>query len=123
MPDSVSFDEAATLPLGLDTAAIGIYAEPRNAPGQGGGAGLVAPWLEEGVGKYAGKPAVVLGGSTSVGQFGSLVAYLMMWAVLIIQRSSTVVETVWVQSYLHYCGQTQRRILQERRCDACDRLS
>ncbi|KAI0314944.1 GroES-like protein [Amylostereum chailletii] len=74
IPESWSFDEAATLPLGLATAAIGLYQTPTSVPsqgiipGQGGGAGLLAPW-ECGVGNYAGQAAVVFGGSSSVGQF------------------------------------------------------
>ncbi|TCD61761.1 hypothetical protein EIP91_007963 [Steccherinum ochraceum] len=62
IPDTITFDQAATVPLALATAALGLY----NA---GNGVGLVAPWKEGGRGKYAGQPLVLLGGSTSVGQF------------------------------------------------------
>ncbi|KAH8101000.1 GroES-like protein [Cristinia sonorae] len=65
IPDNLTFDEAATIPLGLATAAIGLY----NETWERGGANLVAPWSEGGRGKYARQPIVVFGGSSSVGQF------------------------------------------------------
>ena len=34
-------------------------------------AGLVAPWEEGGLGKYAGKPIVIFGGASSVGQYST----------------------------------------------------
>lgn len=66
IPENISFDQAASVPLGLATATIGLY-----TPAEGrGGAGLVAPWKEGGRGKYAGQPIVIFGGSSSVGQYG-----------------------------------------------------
>ncbi|KAA1467076.1 GroES-like protein [Dentipellis sp. KUC8613] len=70
MPDSLSFEEAATFPLALATAAIGLYG-PRGTPR--GGAALGAPWEAGGMRKsqHEGRPApaLVIGGSSSVGQF------------------------------------------------------
>jgi NADPH:quinone reductase-like Zn-dependent oxidoreductase len=90
----VSFDEAATIPLGLATAAIGMY-EAHAAPGAGagsGGAGLTAPWEAGGRGKYAGQPVVVLGGASSVGQFGELHAPARTaWAV-VLTRARTAIQ-------------------------------
>ncbi|CCM04347.1 uncharacterized protein FIBRA_06519 [Fibroporia radiculosa] len=63
IPDSLSFEEAASIPLGITTAAIGLYSKV-------GGAGLFPPWEEGGRGLYRGKPIVVFGGASSVGQFG-----------------------------------------------------
>ncbi|KAA1467072.1 NAD(P)-binding protein [Dentipellis sp. KUC8613] len=65
IPDTLSFEQAATFPLCLTTAAIGLYAPyaPR------GGVALTAPWQEGGLGKYKDQPALVIGGSGSVGQF------------------------------------------------------
>ena len=37
----------------------------------GGSLELTPPWVEGGLDKYAGQPFVVLGGSSSVGQFGT----------------------------------------------------
>ena len=67
IPSNLSFDQAASLPGGVITAALGLY---DTRPGLG--AGLVAPWEEGGRGKYAGQPIVVIGGSSSVGQCGEL---------------------------------------------------
>ena len=66
IPGSLSYEQAATVPLAFSTAAVGLYAPfaPR------GGAGLAPPWEGGGRGKYAGKPALVIGGASSVGQFG-----------------------------------------------------
>ncbi|PPQ66898.1 hypothetical protein CVT24_008513 [Panaeolus cyanescens] len=62
IPDSFSYDEAATIPLGLSTAYTGMY-----NPGPHG-LGLAPPTSPETQGKYIGEPFVVLGGSSSVGQ-------------------------------------------------------
>ncbi|CCM07171.1 uncharacterized protein FIBRA_09510 [Fibroporia radiculosa] len=59
----LSFEEAASIPLGITTAAIGLYSKV-------GGAGLFPPWEEGGRGLYRGKPIVVFGVASSVGQFG-----------------------------------------------------
>ncbi|KAA1476198.1 GroES-like protein [Dentipellis sp. KUC8613] len=65
VPSNLSFDEAATVPLGLATAALGLYAPI----GARGGAALTPPWTAGGLGKYKDQPALVVGGSSSVGQF------------------------------------------------------
>ncbi|KZT00565.1 GroES-like protein [Laetiporus sulphureus 93-53] len=66
IPDNVSFGQAATVPLGLATAAIGLF----NRKAKTGSVGLYPPWEEGGEGKYKGKPIVILGGASSVGQYG-----------------------------------------------------
>ncbi|KAI0789988.1 GroES-like protein [Abortiporus biennis] len=65
IPENLSFDQAATIPVCFDTAAIGLYQNFQ----PGGGAGLYPPWLEGGRNKYSGQPIVVFGGSSSLGQF------------------------------------------------------
>ncbi len=56
LPPNISFDQAASLPAGLTTAAIGFY----------NGTGYL-PFLQDaGVNKYAGNPFVVFGGYSSV---------------------------------------------------------
>ncbi|KAI0342998.1 GroES-like protein [Trametopsis cervina] len=65
IPPEVSFEEAATIPVGFTTAAVGLY-HPRTVRG---GIALTAPWETDGKGKYSGQPAIVIGGSSSVGQF------------------------------------------------------
>jgi len=67
IPDSMSFDEAASIPLGLDTAAFALYSRHEVAVAKFS-VGLYPPWEEGGRGKYAGKPLVVIGGASSVGQ-------------------------------------------------------
>lgn len=71
MPDTLSFDEAATIPLGLATVAAGLFhgAEMSNS------VGLYPPWEDGGRGKYAGEPILILGGATSVGQYGAWTTY------------------------------------------------
>ncbi|KIK41720.1 hypothetical protein CY34DRAFT_12858 [Suillus luteus UH-Slu-Lm8-n1] len=60
IPPSVSFDSAATVPLGLDTAVVGLYGEKF-------GAGITPPWTKS-LGELK-TPIVVLGGSSSVGSY------------------------------------------------------
>ncbi|KAG6807567.1 hypothetical protein H0H93_001452, partial [Arthromyces matolae] len=64
IPDHISFDEAASIPAASAAALIGLYLpEPQ-------GAGLTAPLDSTTQGKESGKPILVIGGGTSVGQFG-----------------------------------------------------
>ncbi|EJF62117.1 GroES-like protein [Dichomitus squalens LYAD-421 SS1] len=65
IPDSISFEAASTVHLGVATAAFSIYNQADSAPS----AKYLAPWLPGGRGKYAGKPIVILGGGTSHGQY------------------------------------------------------
>ncbi|KAI5115304.1 hypothetical protein M0805_005593 [Coniferiporia weirii] len=65
LPSNVSFDQGASIPVGLATAAIGLYGD-RSQPGA---KKLTPPWEEGGKGLYAGQPIIVFGGSTSVGQY------------------------------------------------------
>jgi hypothetical protein len=69
IPSNLSFNEAASMPLGIATSFLGLYAPRSNKPG--GGAGLTPFYEEGGRGKYNGKPMVVLGGATSMGQYGN----------------------------------------------------
>ena len=66
IPDNVSFEEASALPVGITTAAAGLY----SYKGADDIPIFTPPWLDGGEGKYAGKSIVVLGGSSSVGQYG-----------------------------------------------------
>ena len=67
IPDNISFEAAATVPVGVATATMAIYNQAESASS----AKYLAPWLPGGCGKYAGKPIVILGGTTSHGQYGS----------------------------------------------------
>ena len=73
IPSNVSYDEAATIPLVLSTAYVGLY---NKLPY---GLGIAPP--SQIVGSFAGLPFIILGGSSSVGQMGMsplalLIAYL-----------------------------------------------
>ncbi|KAL0577175.1 hypothetical protein V5O48_004814 [Marasmius crinis-equi] len=69
IPKSVTYAEAASVPSGLATAAIGLLSEPPR------GAGL-DPSVNETL-KYSNQPALVVGGSSSVGQYAiQLLRYL-----------------------------------------------
>jgi NADPH:quinone reductase-like Zn-dependent oxidoreductase len=69
IPDNLTFDQAATIPLALATAALGLYNKKQQPHG---GLALYPPWEEGGRGKYSGQPILVIGGSSAVGQQGML---------------------------------------------------
>ncbi|KAI0648660.1 GroES-like protein [Trametes meyenii] len=64
LPSNISLDEAGGLAAGANCAALGLYNKHPDATGFK----LVAPWEEGGRGAYAGKPIVILGGASTVGQ-------------------------------------------------------
>lgn len=66
----MGFDEASTIPLGLGTAAMGLFTPDVRPRRDFNSVGLTAPWEEGGRGKYAGNPIVIFGGAGSVGQYG-----------------------------------------------------
>lgn len=79
IPENVSFEEAATLPTAVCTAALGFYGKRTSEHSyQRGGAALVAPWTEGGKGKYQDEPIVVTGGASSVGQLGQDAVSLLL---------------------------------------------
>jgi NADPH:quinone reductase-like Zn-dependent oxidoreductase len=82
IPDEFSFEDAATIPLGLATAAVGLY-----NPLQEGGLGLKPSWTPEGKGFYKNQPIVILGGSSSVGQFAIQLAKLSGFSPIITTSS------------------------------------
>ncbi|EGO00292.1 hypothetical protein SERLA73DRAFT_89213 [Serpula lacrymans var. lacrymans S7.3] len=62
IPNNISFDQAATIPVGIATTALSLYSPAPN------GIGLRAPW-DGGRGSFSGQPILVIGGATSVGQY------------------------------------------------------
>ncbi|EMD31668.1 hypothetical protein CERSUDRAFT_59664 [Gelatoporia subvermispora B] len=62
IPKNMTFDQAASIPLALTTAALALF-DPSSAE-------LPPSWEESGQGKFAGKPFVIFGGATFVGQYG-----------------------------------------------------
>ncbi|KII89452.1 hypothetical protein PLICRDRAFT_175628 [Plicaturopsis crispa FD-325 SS-3] len=81
IPDNISFEEAASVPLGLATPAIGLY----NSRDEG--AGLENPWDEAGRGKYAGQSIFIVGGSSSVGQYTIQLAKLSGFSSIVATAS------------------------------------
>ncbi|KAF7982409.1 hypothetical protein HWV62_28517 [Athelia sp. TMB] len=63
IPENISFDAAATLPLTLMTAATGLYQKGAL------GAGLRAPWEENGRGHYKGTSILIIAGGSCVGGY------------------------------------------------------
>jgi NADPH:quinone reductase-like Zn-dependent oxidoreductase len=69
VPELMTFQEASTIPCAMVTAAFGLTL-PYDSKAKLGGAGLKPFWEDGAKGCYKGRPIVVLGGSSSVGQFG-----------------------------------------------------
>ncbi|GJE89859.1 zinc-binding alcohol dehydrogenase family protein [Phanerochaete sordida] len=63
IPDNLSFDQAAVIPVAVGPAAIAFY--NKKAPNS---LGLTPPWEEGGRGKYAGEPILIMGGASAIGQ-------------------------------------------------------
>ncbi|KAG2157905.1 chaperonin 10-like protein [Suillus bovinus] len=69
IPPNESCDSAATVPLGLDTALVGLY-------GKQNGAGITPPWTKSAGSHESKRPIVILGGSSSVGSYAIQLASL-----------------------------------------------
>ncbi|KAJ3512074.1 hypothetical protein NLJ89_g3733 [Agrocybe chaxingu] len=81
IPPNLSYDEAATLPVALSTAYVGLFNQNPH------GAGFSAPLTQAEEGKYAGEPLVVLGGASSVGQLTIQLAELAGFSPIIVTAS------------------------------------
>jgi len=86
IPDTMSFDEAATIAEGITTAVTGLFNQDKDAAKLS--AGLCPPWEEGGRGKYAGRPLVVVGASSSTGQNFIQVAKLAGFSPIIATASA-----------------------------------
>ncbi|KAI9061172.1 GroES-like protein [Trametes sanguinea] len=67
IPENITFDEAATIPLALITDVLVLYNQspaPENLSLR-----LKPVWEPEGATAYAGTPAFIVGGASSLGQF------------------------------------------------------
>ncbi|KAI0822569.1 GroES-like protein [Trametes gibbosa] len=83
IPDNISDDQAASIPLGLATVFTGLY----NHDPKGKTIDFPAFWEEGGSTKGAGKPALILGGSSSVGQYAIQLAKLSGFSPVIATSS------------------------------------
>ncbi|KAH9481153.1 Zinc-type alcohol dehydrogenase-like protein C2E1P3.01 [Psilocybe cubensis] len=81
IPPKFSYDEVSTLPMALTTAFAGLYKDPDS------GLGITPPITEEARGKYANTPIVILGGSSSVGQYVIQFAKLSGFSPIIVTAS------------------------------------
>ena len=115
----MSFDEAATLPVAICTAAVSLYHDGVNV--FGGTCGLTPPWEEGARGKYHDQPTVVFGGAGSVGQAGQLLPVNSRCITEPILLSYPVLEALRLQP-AHYNGfAAQRRLSEAAGSDPCSR--
>ena len=66
IPDNISFEQATSVSLCFAIVVCGILGHHPEARSLD----MPAPWEEGGTTKYAEKPALIVGGSSSVCQFG-----------------------------------------------------
>ncbi|KAI0694763.1 GroES-like protein [Earliella scabrosa] len=92
IPDNLSFEQAATVPLGLATVATGTWSHHPEARS----IDLLAPWEEGGMTKYVGQAAFVSGGSSSVGQYAIQMAKLQGFSPII--TTSSLKHEEWLKS-------------------------
>ncbi|KAI0749263.1 GroES-like protein [Daedaleopsis nitida] len=83
IPENISFDQAASIPLGLATVFTGTW----NKDPEAKSTDIPAPWEAGGETKFAGKPAFILGGSSSVGQYAIQLARLNKFSPIIATAS------------------------------------
>ncbi|EIN12415.1 NAD(P)-binding protein [Punctularia strigosozonata HHB-11173 SS5] len=93
IPDNVTEDEAASLPMTIATACLGMY--NKNKDGQHGGGAERTPFWKSST-RYAGQPFIVLGGATSIGQFAIQFARLSSFSPIIVTASEKY--TDWLKS-------------------------
>ncbi|KAI0366170.1 GroES-like protein [Pilatotrama ljubarskyi] len=85
IPDNLTFDQAASVPLGLATAVCGLY---NHFHPDAKSVALPAPWEEDASTQAIGKPILILGGASSVGQYVIQVAKLSGFSPIITTASS-----------------------------------
>ncbi|RPD72415.1 GroES-like protein [Lentinus tigrinus ALCF2SS1-7] len=83
IPDNISFEEAASIPVALATVAAGMWAKEPGASS----VGFPAPWEEGGLTKFKGQAALIAGGSSSVGQYAIQMAKLQGFSPIIVTSS------------------------------------
>ncbi|RXW16422.1 hypothetical protein EST38_g9432 [Candolleomyces aberdarensis] len=90
IPSNVTYDQASSIPVALTAAYVALYnATPH-------GLGFVPPVRPDGKGKYANTPIVILGGSSSVGQYAIQLAKLSGFSPII--TTSSLKHEEWLKS-------------------------
>ncbi|KAF8823750.1 hypothetical protein HHX47_DHR9000203 [Lentinula edodes] len=80
IPSNISYAQAATIPLALTTAAVGLlHAKP-----EGGG---LNPTFDPKI-NFSGQSAIVVGGGTSVGQYAIQLLKLLGYSTIIVYASA-----------------------------------
>ncbi|KAG2361298.1 GroES-like protein [Suillus spraguei] len=92
IPPSESFDSAASVPLGLDTALVGLY-------GNDLGAGVTPPWVKS---VEPSTPIIIFGGSSSVGSYTIQLARLSGFYPIITTASPSNEELVRDYGATHF---------------------
>ncbi|KAG2074192.1 GroES-like protein [Suillus decipiens] len=95
IPANESFDSAATVPVGLTTAVVGLY-------GNQFGAGVVPPWTKSTGDHESKKPIVIFGGSSSVGSYTIQFARLSGFYPIIVTASPSNEELVRDYGATHF---------------------
>ncbi|KAG2110906.1 chaperonin 10-like protein [Suillus discolor] len=95
IPSNESFDSAATIPTGLDTALVGLY-------GNHYGAGITPPWTKSAAIHESKKPIAILGGSSSVGSYAIQLARLSQFYPIITTASPRNEELVRDYGATHF---------------------
>ncbi|KAI0749264.1 hypothetical protein C8Q80DRAFT_613479 [Daedaleopsis nitida] len=85
IPENISFDQAASIPLGFATVFTALWNSDPGA--QAHAVGFPAPWEEGGGTQFAGKPIFIIGGSSSVGQYAIQLAKLSKFSPIITTAS------------------------------------
>ncbi|OJT14980.1 Enoyl reductase LovC [Trametes pubescens] len=83
IPENITFDQAASIPVGLNTVAIALYNHTPNTKS----VDYPAPWEQGGTTRFAEKPAFILGGSSTVGQYAIQLARLSGFSPIITTSS------------------------------------
>ncbi|KAJ6550016.1 chaperonin 10-like protein [Mycena capillaripes] len=81
LPPNISFEQGASIPVGLLTSYHAMYGQPPH------GAGFVSPLSLGGRGKYADQPIVILGGAGATGHFALQLARLSGFSTIITTAS------------------------------------
>ncbi|PAV16334.1 GroES-like protein [Pyrrhoderma noxium] len=84
IPSNITIDQAASVPLGIATAAIGLYSNENRKQDI---KVYTAPWTDAGKNAHKGESIVIFGGSSSVGQFAIQLARLSGFSPIVTTAS------------------------------------